>query len=183
MHFSAKEKAEESGKLEGLDKQELDQLFWDIGLGALKYFILKVDPKKRMIFNPEESIELQGNTGPFIQYTYTRTQAILAKAASMNSPQYNSEEVELSSAEKEVITCILDYPEVLTEAGKNYSPALIANYAYELAKTYNHFYQSIPILKEDNEHQRIFRIKLSQKTGENLKSALALLGIRAPKQM
>jgi len=177
----AKNAATERGRIEEMSAAEKEELFNTIGMGGLKYFLLKVDPKKKMMFNPKESIELNGNTGPFIQYTFARTQSII-KAVPNFSKKVN-ESIELEAIEREIIKLIADFPIVIKEAGGNYSPALIANFAYELAKTYNSFYQSVSIFKEENEDKKVFRVALSYQVGSVLKNALSLLGINAPQQM
>ena len=157
-----------------------------IGLGALKFFLLKVDPKKRMMFDPNESIQLQGHTGPFIQYTHARIKAILRKAASMGiHPDAGSfkDVALLEPAEREVIFKINQYTSKLQEAGREYSPAIIANFAYDLAKAYNQFYQTIPIFNETNEAKLKFRIAFSQATASTIQKAMRLLGIIVPDKM
>ncbi|MCF6128115.1 arginine--tRNA ligase [Flavobacterium sp. AS60] len=171
----------ELGKLEGYSTEEKAKLFKTIGLGALKYYILKVDPKKQILFNPEESVDFAGNTGPFIQYTYARIQSILRKADfdlnSVNNP------TELHPKEKELLKQIELYPEVIQNAANNHSPALVANYTYELVKEYNSFYQSVSILGEENFSKKVFRVQLSQKVADTIKSAFKLLGIEVPERM
>lgn len=183
MVNTAKEISEELGKLEGYSDEEKEKLYRIIGLGALKYFILKIDPKKQILFDPKESIDFNGNTGPFIQYTYARIQSILRKAAFDFDVILSEAEVSLHPKEKEVIKTLQNYPEVVQNAAKNHSPALIANYTYELVKTYNSFYQSVPILGCDNEKEKIFRTQLSKKVAETIKSAFKLLGIDVPERM
>ena len=177
----AKNAATERGRIEEMSASEKEELFKTIGMGGLKYFLLKVDPKKKMMFNPKESIELNGNTGPFIQYTFARTQSII-KAVPNFSKTIN-ENVVLEPIETETIKLIADFPTVIKEAGENYSPALIANYAYELAKTYNSFYQSVSIFKEEDEDKKVFRVALSYQVGNVIENALSLLGVKAPQQM
>ncbi len=181
MYSTAKQKTIDSGKLEDLSENKKDELYWSIGLGALKYFILKVDPRKKMLFNPEESVDFQGNTGPFIQYTHARTKSIASKVEALSNKDLN-ENYELRKEEKEVIKVILDFPNIIKDAGSTYSPALIANYLFELAKTYNQFYHGLPILKGSDE-EISFRVTLTQKTGQILQRGLTLLGISAPEQM
>ncbi|RKS03668.1 MULTISPECIES: arginine--tRNA ligase [unclassified Flavobacterium] len=171
----------ELGKLEGYSTEEKAKLFRTIGLGALKYYILKVDPKKQILFNPEESVDFAGNTGPFIQYTYARIQSILRKA---NFDIVSPSAVEvLHSKEKELIKQIELFPEVIQNAAHNHSPALVANYTYELVKEYNSFYQSVSILGEEDLTKKTFRVQLSKKVGETIKSAFKLLGIEVPERM
>ncbi|OIP50344.1 MAG: arginine--tRNA ligase [Flavobacteriaceae bacterium CG_4_8_14_3_um_filter_34_10] len=181
MAQTAKELSEELGKLDGYNKAEKKTLYNTIGLGALKYYILKVDPKKRILFNPEESVDFQGNTGPFIQYTFARIQSILRKD---NASNYTiSSDVDMHFKEKELIKQLQLYPEVIQNAAENYSPALVANYTYDLVKAYNSFYQSVPILAEIEEGKREFRVQLTKKVGEVIQSAFGLLGIEVPERM
>lgn len=182
MTATAREISEELGKIDEFSDEEKEALYRTIGLGALKYYILKVDPKKRILFNPEESVDFQGNTGPFIQYTYARIQSILRKAAS-TSKSVDSSEVTMHPKEKELIKIIKQYPEAIQLAAQNYSPALIANYTYDLVKEFNSFYQNVPILATDNEVEKAFRVKLSAAVGEVIKSAFGLLGIQVPERM
>jgi len=171
----------ELGKLEGYSEAEKAKLFRTIGLGALKYYILKVDPKKQILFNPEESVDFAGNTGPFIQYTYARIQSILRKANfDLN---ITTSAIELHEKEKELLKQIELFPEVIQNAAHNHSPALIANYTYELVKEYNSFYQSVSILGEEDLNKKTFRVQLSKKVGETIKSAFKLLGIDVPERM
>jgi arginyl-tRNA synthetase len=171
----------ELGKLEGYSTEEKAKLFKTIGLGALKYYILKVDPKKQILFNPEESVDFAGNTGPFIQYTYARIQSILRKA-DFDIVTPSVVEV-LHSKEKELLKQIELYPEVIQNAANNHSPALIANYTYELVKEYNSFYQSVSILGEEDLTKKVFRVQLSKKVAETIKSSFKLLGIEVPERM
>ena len=171
----------ELGKLEGYSAEEKARLFKMIGLGALKYYILKVDPKKQILFNPEESVDFAGNTGPFIQYTYARIQSILRKAAFDLNIAVN--ELELHPKEKELLKQIELFPEVIQSAANNHSPALVANYTYELVKEYNSFYQSVSILGEEDLTKKVFRVQLSKKVAETIKSAFKLLGIEVPERM
>jgi arginyl-tRNA synthetase len=181
MAKTAQEISEELGKLDGYSKSEKEHLYKTIGLGALKYYILKVDPKKRILFNPEESVDFQGNTGPFIQYTYARIQSILRK--DKNSVYTLPDVVEMHEKEKELIKQLELYPEVIQNAAATYSPALVANYTYDLVKAYNSFYQSVPILAELVADKRQFRVTLSKKVGDVIASALNLLGIEVPQRM
>jgi len=177
----AKNAATERGRIEEMTATEKEELFKTIGMGGLKYFLLKVDPKKKMMFNPKESIELNGNTGPFIQYAFARTQSIIRSVP--NFTKVINTDIELEPIERETIKLIAEFPMVIKEAGDNYSPALIANYAYELAKTYNSFYQSVSIFKEEDEDKKAFRVALSYQVGDVIENALSLLGIKAPQQM
>ncbi|MDP3352394.1 MAG: arginine--tRNA ligase [Flavobacteriaceae bacterium] len=181
MKNSAQEISEELGKLESYNKIEKQNLYRIIGLGALKYFILKVDPKKRILFDPKESIDFNGNTGPFIQYTYARIQSILRKADfefSQTVENYN-----LNDKEKSLIKQLQLYPEVIQNAAQNLSPALVANYTFDLVKEYNSFYQSNSILNADTLTEKQFRTQLSYKVGTVIKSAFGLLGIEVPERM
>src|SRR6187431_56579 len=181
MTDTAQKIAEDLGKLEGYSAEEKSKLYNTIGLGALKYYILKVDPKKRILFNPEESVDFAGNTGPFIQYTYARIQSIIRKADFDFSAATNTQE--LHEKEKELVKQIELFPEVIQNAAQNHSPALIANYTYDLVKEYNSFYQSVHILGEVDLTKKIFRVQLSQKVAEVIKSAFTLLGINVPERM
>ncbi|MAU71960.1 MAG: arginine--tRNA ligase [Pseudozobellia sp.] len=184
MAQTAGEIAEELGKLEDYSEEQKLGLYHMIGLGALKYYILKVDPKKRILFNPEESVDFQGNTGPFIQYTYARIQSILRKAEEIGASGKDAKKItDLHPKEKELIKQLMLYPETIQLAAENYSPALIANYTYDLVKEFNSFYQQVSILGESDENQRFFRIQLSRKVGEVIKSAFKLLGIGVPDRM
>lgn len=181
MYETARDKAQELGKMEGLSDEEKEKSYEIIGLGALKYFMLKVDPKKKMMFNPKESIDFNGNTGPFIQYTYARIQSLLAKA------QYQSkglsEDYTLNEYEKNLIMELATYREVVSKAAESLSPALVANYTYDLVKTYNSFYQNNPVLHQEDEAAKQFRLELSDLTGKTIKKALGLLGIQTVDRM
>ncbi|MFW0737211.1 arginine--tRNA ligase [Flavobacterium sp. T12S277] len=181
MTDTAKQISEDLGKLDSYSAEEKAKLYQTIGLGALKYYILKVDPKKRILFNPEESVDFAGNTGPFIQYTYARIQSIIRKADFDFSAKTNTEE--LHEKEKELVKQIELFPEVIQNAAQNHSPALIANYTYDLVKEYNSFYQSVHILGETDLTKKIFRVQLSQKVAEVIKAAFTLLGIEVPERM
>ncbi len=181
MTATAKEISEELGKLEGYTAEEKDKLYSIIGLGALKYFILKVDPKKRILFDPKESIDFNGNTGPFIQYTYARIQSILRKGTLDLTLQLN--DYQINDKEKSLIKHIQQYPETVQLAAENLSPALIANYTYELVKEYNSFYQSTPILNAATNNEQHFRTQLSYMVGVTIKNAFELLGIQVPERM
>jgi arginyl-tRNA synthetase len=181
MYQTAKEKSQELGKLESLNEEEKEKSYETVGLGALKYFILKVDPKKKMLFNPAESIDFNGNTGPFIQYTYARIQSLLAKA------DYSSKE-DLGTylpneSEKDLIMLLSEFKDIVSKAAESLSPALVANYVYELVKTYNSFYQNNPILNQDDENAKQFRLQLSELTGKTIKKSLAMLGINVVNRM
>ncbi|MBL0012783.1 MAG: arginine--tRNA ligase [Flavobacterium sp.] len=181
MTQTAQQLSEELGKLEGYSDVEKQKLYTMIGLGALKYYILKVDPKKRILFNPEESVDFAGNTGPFIQYTYARIQSILRKADFDLSQSIS--ELTMHSKEKELIKQLALYPEVIQNAAQQHSPALIANYTYELVKEYNSFYQSVSILGEEDMIKKVFRVQLSKKVAETIQSSFGLLGIEVPDRM
>lgn len=180
MFTIAKSKAEELGKLENLTEEEKNANYENVGIGALKYFMLKVDPKKKMLFNPEESIDFNGNTGPFIQYTFARIQSLLAKA---NFEQKEIAEVELNQSEKELIMQLANYKIVLEKAAEVLSPALIANYVYDLVKTYNSFYQSNPIMNQEDDNVKQFRLSISDLTAKTIKKSLQLLGIQTVNRM
>jgi len=181
MTETAAKISQELGKLEGYSEEEKQKLYKIIGLGALKYFMLKVDPKKSMLFNPEESVDFAGNTGPFIQYTYARIQSILRKANFDYSETITT--LILHPKEKELLKMLEMYPSIIQNAANQLSPALVANYTYDLVKEYNSFYQTVPILPETDLTLKKFRVQLSQKVGETIKSAFSLLGIEVPERM
>lgn len=177
---AASEMTRERGHIEGMSEEEKQELFKMIGLGGLKYYLLKVDPRKRMMFNPEESIELNGNTGPFLQYAYARIQSLVAKTGLLKAPEKSV----ITEEERELIKWLMMYPSTVEEAGENYSPAEIANYTFELVKMYNAFYQSVPpIVKETNEEVKQLRVALSLNVAKVVKSAMRLLGIDVPQRM
>ncbi|TAI49626.1 arginine--tRNA ligase [Flagellimonas allohymeniacidonis] len=185
MEETAAEISKELGKLEGYSEEEKQNLFRIIGLGALKYFILKVDPKKRILFNPEESVDFQGNTGPFIQYTYARIQSILRKS-NLDAKDFSTAlevTLDLHEKEKELLKQVQLFPETVQLAAENYSPALVANYVYDLVKEFNSFYQQVTILGETDAEKKRFRVLLSQKVGEVIQSAFRLLGVDVPERM
>lgn len=173
--------SDELGKLEGFDASQKQSLYETMGLGALKYFILKVDPKKRILFDPKESVDFNGNTGPFIQYTYARIQSILRK--STFDIEEKSAVNTLHAKEKELIKILETYPEIIQSAAQQFSPAIVANYTYELVKHFNSFYQNITILGEEDDAIKRFRVQLSNKVGEVIKNAMGLLGIEVPLRM
>ena len=181
MRSTAKEISDELGKLDGYSEQEKQDLYKTIGLGALKYFILKVDPKKRILFDPKSSVDFQGNTGPFIQYTYARIQSILRKANFDFSKPVIA--IDLHEKEKELIKQLELFPEIIQQAAANYSPAVIANYTYDLVKEFNSFYQNVSILGEENQDKKIVRVRLSKKVADTIKLAFLLLGIEVPERM
>jgi arginyl-tRNA synthetase len=171
------------GKLDDYDSAEAKELYLQLGMGALKYFILKVDPKKRMLFNPAESIDLNGNTGPFIQYTHARICSVLRKGRNVKKSNVDIQSHQLSKEEKALIQVIYRYPFIVHEAGMNLSPALVANYAYEVAKAYNHFYHNHVIVDDAQPAVSSFRLQLSELTASVIKESLKLLGIQAPERM
>ncbi|SEL97234.1 arginyl-tRNA synthetase [Aquimarina amphilecti] len=181
MATTAGEISKELGKLDGYSEEEKNSVYKTIGLGALKYFILKVDPKKRILFNPSESVDFQGNTGPFIQYTYARIQAILRKADFDWSTSVN--DIALDGKEKELIKLLELYPDIIQSAAKDLSPAVIANYTYDLVKAYNSFFQNVSIFGANSENEKVFRVQLSGIVGKTIKSAFSLLGIQVPERM
>jgi len=181
MVTEAEKQTRELGKIEGSSDEQIRSLSEMIGLGALKYFLLKVDPKKRMMFDPSESIQLQGHTGPFIQYTHARIRALIRKAETMKMVESSASALE--SSERSVINLISQYPAKVHEAARDYSPSVIANYAYELAKEYNQFYQNIPIFNESDPAKLKFRIDFSRVVADTIKKAMGLLGIQVPEKM
>ena len=182
MTATAKEISEDLGKLDGYSDAEKEDLYRIIGLGALKYYILKVDPRKRILFNPEESVDFQGNTGPFIQYTYARIQSILRKA-DFDASESLSQNFKFHEKEKELIKQVQLFPETIALAAENHSPALIANYIYELVKSFNSFYQNVPILGVEDMEEKVFRVQLSRLVANVIKSGFKLLGIEVPERM
>ena len=182
MVATAKQRTEELGKVEGFTEEEKTNLYQMIGLGALKYFLLKVEPKKRLLFDPNESIDFQGNTGPFIQYTHARIQSVLNKANFRANAKTNFSGA-LTSSERDVLVCLSQYPAMLQAAAQEHSPALVANYTYELAKLYNKFYHEEIILKLEDEVLKNFRLALSAATAKTIKKAMSLLGIQVPDKM
>jgi arginyl-tRNA synthetase len=183
MASTAQEISQDLGKLEGYTKEEKKHIYNIIGLGALKYFILKVDPKKRILFDPKESVDFQGNTGPFIQYTHARIQAILRKADFDTTVTLSANEVSLEPKEKELIKQLELFPEVIQQAAANHSPALVANYTYDLVKEFNSFYQNVSILGAENQNDKVFRVQLAQSVANTIKNAFNLLGIEVPERM
>lgn len=185
MVEDAKQMSLELGKLQDCTEAEVDEIARICGLGALKYFILKVDPRKNMMFDPKESIDFNGNTGPFIQYTHARICSVLRKAADMGITLSNkvNEDLQISETESVLIQALASYPDVVAQAGKEFSPALIANYIYDLVKQFNSFYHDFSILKEENEEVRAFRLLLSKSVAKVVKSGMGLLGIEVPERM
>ena len=185
MIDTAKETSNELGKLDGLTKEEADNIARIVGLGALKYFILKVDARKNMTFNPKESIDFNGNTGPFIQYTYARIQSVLRKAkeAGIEIPAQLPVGIELSEKEEGLIQMVADFDAIVKQAGEDYSPSIIANYTYDLVKEYNQFYHDFSILREENEAVKVFRLALSENVAKVVRLGMGLLGIEVPDRM
>ncbi|MFV0146308.1 arginine--tRNA ligase [Empedobacter falsenii] len=180
VYNTAKEISEELGKLDGMSDDEKAELYETIAMGALKYYILKVDPKKRILFDPKESVDFNGNTGPFIQYTFARIQSLLRK----ESPkEFDANAIELNDAEKEIVRALYDFENTIEKAATEMSPALIANYVYELVKLFNSFYQNNPILKNEDENVKNFRLYLSQWVANTIQNSLRLLGIGVPERM
>lgn len=182
MENNARLLSEEKGLVEGMKEEEKNELYHRVGMAALKYFILKVDPKKKMLFNPSESIDLHGNTGPFIQYTHARCRSIWRKSELKEIPALDTT-IELQPKEKELIKILNGFPNAVADAAKEYSPALVANYTYELAKIFNQFYDVCPVLKEENLAVRNFRLALTVAVARTIKSAFAMLGIEVPERM
>ena len=180
MTATAASLSEELGKLEGMSLDDKKLLYRTTGLGALKYFILKVDPKKSILFDSKTSVDFAGNTGPFIQYTYARIQSILRSKA-VRSQAHKI--VEINFKEKDIIKQLLSYPETIQQAAKQYSPALIANYTYDLVKLFNSFYQNVPILGGDDKELELFRLSLCSEVAKVIQSSLGLLGIQVPERM
>jgi arginyl-tRNA synthetase len=186
MVETARIKTAELGKIDDFSEKEAEQLYKVLALGALKYFLLKIDPKKRMMFNPEESIQFQGHTGPFIQYTHARISAILRKALELNIDPDQSHvnlEWDLHETERDLIATLNEYRKDMTEASENFAPSIIANYCFELAKNYNRFYTEVSIFKENNKDRRNFRVSLSSLTARTIKHGMSLLGIDVPERM
>jgi arginyl-tRNA synthetase len=185
MIETARETSQELGKLDNCTPEEIENIVRMVGLGSLKYFILKVDPRKNMTFNPKESIDFNGNTGPFIQYTHARIKSVLRKAAEqgIDFSTLTNTEITISEKESYLIQLITEFPAVVKQAGEEFSPALIANYVYELVKEYNQFYHDFTILKEENADLKQFRLVLSETIASVVKSGMNLLGIDVPERM
>ncbi|MFG6385322.1 MAG: arginine--tRNA ligase [Muribaculaceae bacterium] len=183
MVADARRVSDEMGKIQGMNDTEKDAVAEIVGLGALKYFLLKVDPRKNMMFNPEESIDFNGNTGPFIQYAYARMRSVLRRAAEAGHTVGDYQQVEPNEREIALIQRLTDFPSVVSEAGRTYSPALVANYAYSLVKEYNQFYHDCPILREENPAVLSLRLALTDVTSRTVASAMSLLGIKVPERM
>ena len=183
MYETAKATTEELGKIDDFSEQEASDLYRTVSLGALKYFILKVDPKKQMMFNPEESIDFNGNTGPFIQYTYARIQSILRKVDTAKIGELSSNNMKLEAKEKALLKHLANYPQLVKQAAANYSPSQVANYIFDLVKEFNKFYQEHSILKEEDEQKKLFRIHMSQQVADVVESGMGILGITVPTRM
>ena len=185
MISTARGTSQELGKLDGITEEEAVNIARMVGLGALKYFILKVDPKKNMTFNPKESIDFNGNTGPFIQYTHARIKSVLRKAdeQGISHKSLTGKNIPLSEKENYLVQTLTEFPQIVKEAGDEFSPALIANYIYELVKEYNQFYHDFSILREENEHLKVFRLVLSETIANVIKTGMGLLGIEVPERM
>jgi arginyl-tRNA synthetase len=186
MADTAKDRTQELGKIEGFAEDQALELYETLGLGAIKYFLLKVDPRKRMLFNPEESIEFQGNTGPFIQYTHARISAIIRKSKQLGIDFATIDYrlvTDLHETEKEMIYIISQYGEKLQLAAKDYSPAVIAQYVYDIAKEYNRFYAEVSIFSEADIEKRKFRVGLSALAAQTIKVSMGLMGINVPDRM
>lgn len=184
MFATAKSRTDELGKIDGFNEAEAQELYRQLGLGALKYYLLKVDPVKRMMFNPEESIDFQGNTGPFIQYVHARICAILRKAEQLGiEPQVSESLSSLEPTENNVLQLIIDFPNKIEEAANGYAPSIIANYVYEVAKAYNKFYSEVSIFNESDKDALAFRIGFSRIVAETIEKSMNLLGAEAPTKM
>jgi arginyl-tRNA synthetase len=185
MISTARQTSEELGKFEDMTDEEKDEIARIVGLGALKYFLLKVDARKNMLFNPAESIDFNGNTGPFIQYTYARIRSVLrkAEAAGCNVPDTLPETTEVNQKEQELIQHLADFKAVVAQAAQDYSPSTIANYSYDLVKEYNQFYHDYSILREEDETKKQLRLVLSQNVAKVIKTGMGLLGIEVPERM
>ena len=180
MEETAKEQTIAMGKVDGFSEEEKVQLYHTIGMGALKYFLLKVDPKKRLLFDPNESVDFQGHTGPFIQYTHARIRSVLGRAKITNTDIAVNE---LAAEERDLIVALTQFPAIIQSAAEGYSPAVIANYVYELAKIYNKFYHEKSILQAESENAKQFRLQLSAASGKVINRAMSLLGIDVPERM
>jgi arginyl-tRNA synthetase len=184
MISTARETTEERGKIDDFSETEKDELFRTLALGALKYFLLKVEPKKRMLFNPAESIDFQGNTGPSIQYTHARIKSILRKASAdgLSVPEQIGD-VKMAEIETDLVGLIAEYPNYIQKAANDYAPSVIANYCYDLAKTFNSFYAELSVMNESNSQLRDFRLALIEQVAATLKKGMKLLGIDVPERM
>jgi arginyl-tRNA synthetase len=183
MADTAEEISKELGKLDDYSEEDKKALYKTIGLGALKYFILKVDPKKRILFDPKESIDFQGNTGPFIQYTYARIQSILRKSDIKVNVTLGTDQILLHEKERDLLKQLELFPEIIQNAAEQHSPALVANYTYDLVKAFNSFYQNVSILGAEKDNEKTFRVQLSKTVGETIKNAFNVLGIDVPERM
>jgi arginyl-tRNA synthetase len=182
MFTTAKEQTEAMGKVDAFSEEDKNKLYHTIGMGALKYFLLKVDPKKRLLFDPNESVDFQGHTGPFIQYTHARIKSVLSRAGYTAEGIIN-DVTELDAIERDLILALSKFPEVINEAAAGHSPAVIANYVYELAKTYNKFYHEKSILQAEEERLKQFRLQLSAASAKVISKGMNLLGIDVPERM
>jgi arginyl-tRNA synthetase len=182
MDRTAKKQTDEAGKVEGFGEDEKQHLYHIIGMGALKYFLLKVDPKKRLLFDPNESVDFQGHTGPFIQYTHARIRSVLSRAEAFDINEAKKYH-QLAPEERDLIVSLTQFPEIIKLAAEGYSPAVVANYVYELAKIYNKFYHEKSILQAEDEAAKQFRLQLSAASGKVINKAMALLGIEVPERM
>jgi arginyl-tRNA synthetase len=183
MYTAAKEVSEEQGKLSGLAQEEKEAVYEMIGMAALKYFLLKVDPKKNMMFNPKESIDFNGNTGPFIQYGYVRTQALKRKANESNILITQESISDLTDSERALVKTLYKYPDTMQQAKLQYDPSVVANYAYDVVKHFNAFYQQCAILREEDAAIRSNRLRLCDLTGQVIRSSMSILGIQMPDRM
>ena len=183
MFVTAEQKTEETGKLESIPVKDRDKLFMTMGLGALKYFLLKIDPKKRILFNPENSVDFQGNTGTFVQYTYARINTLLSKSDLEFNCTIEGWDFDIESSEKEIIKKLMLYPQTLDTAAKKYDPSIVCNYVYDLVKAFNHFYQNVPVLSVSDKAKKQFRVILCKEVGKTLKKSCDLLGIELPTRM
>ena len=181
MEQTAKEQTEALGKVDGFSEEDKQHLYHTIGMGALKYFLLKVDPKKRLLFDPNESVDFQGHTGPFIQYTHARIKSVMSRAGIDYADKIDIKE--LSSVERDLIVVLTQYPAIISEAAKEFSPAVIANYIYELAKAYNKFYHEKSILQAEDDLLKQFRLQLSAASAKVISKGMGLLGIEVPERM
>jgi arginyl-tRNA synthetase len=181
MEQTAKTHTENLGKINGFSEEEKLELYHTIGMGALKYFLLKVDPKKRLLFDPNESVDFQGHTGPFIQYTHARIRSVLNRVDTMLADTICNEKLDIE--ERDLIVALSYYPAIIQTAAEGYSPAVIANYVYDLAKIYNKFYHEKSILQAENEQIKQFRLQLTKASGKVIKHAMSLLGIEVPERM
>jgi arginyl-tRNA synthetase len=182
MEQTAREQTEAKGKLDGFGEEEKAELFYTIGMGALKYFLLKVDPKKRLLFDPNESVDFDGHTGPFIQYTHARIRSVLRKAGDFELGSGDSYK-QIAAEERDLVVLLLQFPQIIKQSAEGYNPAAVANYLYEVAKTYNKFYHQLSILSAEDDVAKAFRLQLSEAVGRVIKRGMGLLGIAVPERM